>query len=124
MFSSSSIWLCLLILVEVCDLLFTEDIDIFINSLSSLVFDIRCRVKLIICILKAREIRALFDQIQIVLLMSQCLFQTLSLLKLIVKIVSLFRYKLWTPERRHRRHVGYRLQQEKRAKFKYDICDF
>ncbi|KAM0731127.1 Odorant receptor 13a [Formica fusca] len=49
---------------KICGLLSIEDIDIFIDSLSPLVVDIGCGIKLITCILKAREIKALFDRIQ------------------------------------------------------------
>ncbi|KAL6428710.1 hypothetical protein ACFW04_007945 [Cataglyphis niger] len=51
-------------IAKVCGLLSIENIDIFIDSLSPLVVDIGCGVKLITCILKAKEIRAIFDQIQ------------------------------------------------------------
>ncbi|XP_011347117.1 uncharacterized protein LOC105284937 isoform X4 [Ooceraea biroi] len=49
---------------KICGLFSIDDIDVFIDSLSPLVVDIGCGVKLITCILKAPEIRALFDQIQ------------------------------------------------------------
>ncbi|KAF3054296.1 Odorant receptor 156 [Nylanderia fulva] len=49
---------------KVCGLLSIKDVDMFIDSLSPLVVDIGCGVKLITCILKAKQIRALFDQIQ------------------------------------------------------------
>ncbi|XP_025269101.1 odorant receptor 9a-like isoform X1 [Camponotus floridanus] len=49
---------------KICGLFSIEDIDTFIDSLSPLVVDIGCGIKLITCILKAEKIRALFDQIQ------------------------------------------------------------
>ncbi|XP_011687794.1 PREDICTED: uncharacterized protein LOC105449985 isoform X5 [Wasmannia auropunctata] len=51
-------------IAKICGLLSIDDIDVFIDSLSPLVVDLGCGVKLITCILKATEIRALFDQIQ------------------------------------------------------------
>ncbi|KYN22098.1 hypothetical protein ALC57_05516 [Trachymyrmex cornetzi] len=51
-------------IAKICGLFSIDNIDLFIDSLSPLVVDIGCGVKLITCILKATEIRALFDQIQ------------------------------------------------------------
>ncbi|XP_067210600.1 odorant receptor 9a-like isoform X2 [Linepithema humile] len=49
---------------KVCGLLSIKDIDLFIDSLSPLVVDIGCGIKLFTCVSKATEIRALFNQIQ------------------------------------------------------------
>ncbi|XP_071646976.1 odorant receptor 13a-like isoform X3 [Temnothorax longispinosus] len=51
-------------IAKICGLLSIDNVDVFIDSLSPLVVDIGCGVKLITCILKTTEIRALFDQIQ------------------------------------------------------------
>ncbi|XP_011864764.1 PREDICTED: odorant receptor 9a-like isoform X1 [Vollenhovia emeryi] len=51
-------------IAKICGLLSIDNVDVFIDSLSPMVVDIGCGVKLITCILKATEIRALFDQIQ------------------------------------------------------------
>ncbi|XP_020293914.1 odorant receptor 67a-like [Pseudomyrmex gracilis] len=51
-------------IAKVCGLFSIEDIDLFIDSLSPLVVDIGCGVKLITCIAKTAKIRALYEQIQ------------------------------------------------------------
>ncbi|KAG5306778.1 OR13A protein, partial [Acromyrmex insinuator] len=51
-------------IAKICGLFSIDNIDLFIDSLSPLVVDVGCGVKLITCVLKATEIRALFDQIQ------------------------------------------------------------
>ncbi|XP_024868521.1 odorant receptor 9a-like [Temnothorax curvispinosus] len=51
-------------IAKICGLLSIDNVDVFIDSLSPLVVDIGCGVKLNTCILKTTEIRALFDQIQ------------------------------------------------------------
>ncbi|KAL0102611.1 hypothetical protein PUN28_018125 [Cardiocondyla obscurior] len=52
------------IIAKICGLLSIHNFDLFIDSLSPLVVDLGCAIKLVTCVLRATEIRELFDQIQ------------------------------------------------------------
>ncbi|XP_039306350.1 odorant receptor 9a isoform X2 [Solenopsis invicta] len=51
-------------IAKICGLFSIDNADVFIDSFSPLIVDLACGVKLITCILKATEIKALFNQIQ------------------------------------------------------------